>query len=120
LAVEDDFGAGVLAEENAVALFNLRFDDFTIFLLARADRDHLPLLGLFLGGIGDDDPAACAFFLGDALDDHPVVERPHCHDVVPPSIDWIAVDSAPRRCGTNQCVSDGSGPLSTAALSVKM
>ena len=47
--------------------------------LARADRDHLGLLRLFLGGVGDDDASADLFLLVDPLDQDTVLERTNFH-----------------------------------------
>ena len=46
---------------------------------ARADGDDFALLGLFLGGIGNDDPAWCLGFFLDAIHDHAVVQRTEFH-----------------------------------------
>ena len=43
--------------------------------LAGADGDHLALLRLFLGRVGDDDAADFLFFFLDALHEDAVVER---------------------------------------------
>src|SRR3989454_6878169 len=82
LAVELDLGAGVLAEQHPVAGFHVEGHHLSVLLLARADSDHLSLLRLFLGRIGDDDAAhALLLLLLDPPDDHPVVQRanPHGH-----------------------------------------
>ena len=47
--------------------------------LALADGDDLALLGLLLGGVGDDDPALRLLFLVDALDEDAVLERTDLH-----------------------------------------
>src|SRR5882724_3054538 len=74
LAVELDLGTGVLAEQHPVAGLHVEGQHLPVLLLARADRDHLPLLRLLLGRIGDDDAArALLLLLLDAPDDHPVL-----------------------------------------------
>src|SRR2546425_7158609 len=83
LAVELDLGTGVLAEQHPVAGLHVEGQHLPVLLLARADRDHLPLLRLLLGRIGDDDAArALLLLLLDAPDDHPVLQRanPHRHE----------------------------------------
>ena len=48
--------------------------------LARADRDHLGLLRLLLGGVRNDDAPGRLLLLLDAADDDPVMERSEFHD----------------------------------------
>src|SRR6266545_3671618 len=60
LAVQRDLAAGVLAEQDPIA---------------GPHRDHLALLGLLLGGVGDDDAAVRDLSLFEALDQDAVVER---------------------------------------------
>src|SRR5208283_1616834 len=58
-AIDLDFGAGILAEENAVAVFYIEGTNLAFFAdLAFADGDDFSLLRLVFRGIGDDDPAA--------------------------------------------------------------
>src|SRR5262245_22971642 len=72
--------AGVLAEQHAVALLHLEGDDLAVVgEPAGADRDHLGLLRLLLGGVGDDDPALRLGFFLDALDEDAVMQRTHLH-----------------------------------------
>ncbi len=52
--------------------------------LARTDGDHLALLGLLLGGVGEDDAARGLLFLLDDLDDDAVAQRLECHSKFPP------------------------------------
>ena len=90
LVVEADLAAGVLADEDAVALLDAHRRAAAVVVdLARADGDHLGLLRLLLGGVGDDDPPANLLFGLDALDQDPVVQRTDAHcgrdtHVVPP------------------------------------
>ena len=44
-----------------------------------ADRDDFAFLGLFLGRVGDDDPALGFGFFFNALDQHAVAERTKRH-----------------------------------------
>ena len=46
---------------------------------AGADGDDFAFLRLFLGGVGDDDPALGLGFFFDALDEHAVAERTKRH-----------------------------------------
>src|SRR3954470_24675846 len=58
LAVDAHLGAGPLAEQHAVARLEIkRLHRAVLIASAWSDGDHLALLGLFLGGIGNDDPA---------------------------------------------------------------
>src|SRR5262245_55758174 len=83
LAVDDDFRPRVLAEQDAVPCLDVGGDELAVVArLALADGDDLPLLGLLLGGIGDDDaPGALLFRLLQSLDDQPVGQRADlgCH-----------------------------------------
>src|ERR671916_273351 len=76
LAVDLDLRARVLAEQHAVAGFHVKLlAGAVIFVLARADGDHLALLRLLLGGVGDDDAAPNLLALLDAAQDDTVVKR---------------------------------------------
>src|SRR5262245_32633527 len=80
-AVDVDLGARVLVEEDAVALLHVERLQLAVFgHLPLADRDHLALLGLLLGGVGDDDAALGLGFLVDALHEDSVLERTDLHD----------------------------------------
>ena len=75
LAIELDFLAGVLAEQNGVAFLDVERRHLAVLLdLALADRDHLALLRLFLGRVRDDDAADLLLALFDARHDHAVVQ----------------------------------------------
>src|SRR5688572_4002773 len=64
LAIELDLGAGPFAEQDFVAGLDVqRSDGAVLAARAAADGDDLPLLRLFLRGVGDDD-AAGRLFLG--------------------------------------------------------
>src|SRR5262245_58402746 len=78
--VERDLAAGVLAEQDLVALLDLERRDLAVVVhLAGAHRDHESLLGLLLGGVGDDD-AALGLGLGlEALDQDAVVQGSELH-----------------------------------------
>jgi hypothetical protein len=74
LAVDLDLGARPLAEQDAVAGLHVQRLDLAVFVVARAgaDGDDFAFLRLFLGGVGDDDPALGLFFFLDALDEDAV------------------------------------------------
>ena len=58
-AVDLDFGAGIFAEEHAVASLDVQRKDFAFVVgLALADSDDFAFLRLFLGAVRDDDSTA--------------------------------------------------------------
>src|SRR3954470_22788602 len=74
-SVDPDLGARPLAEQHPVTRLDIEPLDLAAFVAgAGADRDHLALLGLFLGGIRDDDAACRLAFLLDPADHHAIVE----------------------------------------------
>src|SRR4029453_13474547 len=76
LAVQLDLAPGVLAEQDAVARLDVERKPLAgLGHLAGADRDHLALLGLFLGGVGDDDAPVLLVPLRETFDENPVMER---------------------------------------------
>src|SRR3954463_10020449 len=82
LTVDGDLGAAVLRVEDHVADGHVDGDQLTGVLraTARARGDDLTLLGLLLGGVGDDE-AAHGRLLGVAgADDDPVFERLQTHE----------------------------------------
>src|SRR5262245_57245084 len=75
LAVDLDLAAGVFAEEDAVALLDVeRAHRPVLEDPAVADRDHAPLLGFLLGGVGNDDPAFALLLLFDAPHEDAIVQ----------------------------------------------
>src|SRR5919198_1359392 len=80
LAVELDLRAGILAEEHLVADLHVERENLAVFgHLSLADGYHFPLLGFFLGGIGNvDSPRGLGLFL-DPLDDDTVLHRSQIH-----------------------------------------
>src|SRR5262245_24173678 len=83
-AVHLDLGAGVLAEEDLVALLHVeRHQGAVLEALAGPDREDLAGQGPLLGGVGDDDAAAGGGLLLEALDEQPVGQRTNVHDSSP-------------------------------------
>src|SRR5688500_8718127 len=66
--VDGDFAARVLAIQNTVTGLELHRYAYVLLVASWADRDDLALLRLFLGSVGDEQPAT--HLLG-------VFERPH-------------------------------------------
>src|SRR5207249_5380334 len=76
LAVDLDLVAGVLAEQDAVALLDVEGDALAVVVdLAGADRLDRRALRLFLRRVRDDDPADLLLALFLALDEDPIVQR---------------------------------------------
>src|SRR6185369_7644581 len=74
--VELDLGAGPLAEQHAVAGFQVDRNELaTLVAAAGADSNHFAFLRLLLGGIRDDDPAFGFLFGVDAANDDAIVKR---------------------------------------------
>ena len=74
LTVNLDLLPGILPEEDRVAVLHVERLAFSVVLdLAGADGDHFALLRLFLGRVGDDDPADLLLAFLDALNDDAVV-----------------------------------------------
>src|SRR4051812_48584902 len=83
LAVDAHLGAGPLAEQHAVARLEIkRLHRAVLIASAWSDGDHLALLGLFLGRIGNDDPALGFLFAFDAADDNTVVQGTKLHELL--------------------------------------
>src|SRR5690349_25085422 len=75
LAVQPDVAAGILGKKDSVAL--LHRERVVLALVghpAGPHRDDLALPRLLLGGVGDDDAATLVIALGEALDEHAVME----------------------------------------------
>src|SRR2546428_3944863 len=76
LAVQLDLAPGVLAEQDPVPRLDVERDLLArLGHLAGADRDDLALLGLFLGGVGDDNAPVLLVPLREPLDEQAVMER---------------------------------------------
>src|SRR3954449_12923737 len=87
VAVELDLGAGPLAEQHAVANLDAHRRQLALVVAGtRANRQDLALHRLFLGGVGDDQPALGLRLFLDTLDDDAVVQRPELHGIEPPAV----------------------------------
>src|SRR5262245_40729882 len=74
LTVDLDFLSGILPEEDRVPILYVEgLTGAVILHLAGAHGEHLPLLRLFFGAVGDDDAADFLFTFLDALNDDAVV-----------------------------------------------
>ena len=79
-AVELDLGAGPFAEQDAVAVLDVqRMDLAALVAGAGADGDDFAFLRLFLGGVGNDDPALGLLFFLDAPDEDAIAKRTKRH-----------------------------------------
>src|SRR6266508_3556367 len=79
-AVDLDFGAGVLSEENGVTGLHVELPHRPVLEhLPVADGDNLPLYRLFPGGVWNDDPAFGHFFFFNPTDDDATLQRPKAH-----------------------------------------
>jgi hypothetical protein len=74
-AVDLDFGAGPLAEQNAVTSLDVESDDLAgLVTSAGSDGHDFAFLRLFLGGVGNDDAALGLSFGLNASDDDAIVK----------------------------------------------
>src|SRR6266853_1450657 len=81
LAFEADLCARPLSEQHAVAGLYVEWVDLPIFAAGtRPDRDDVTFHRLFLGGVGDDDPARRLGLLLHPPDQHAVVQRSEFHE----------------------------------------
>jgi hypothetical protein len=79
-AVDLDFGARPLAEQDAVADLDVERDTVAIVVAgAFAHSDDFAFARLFLSAIGDDDAASGLLVGFDATDHDAVVQRTKCH-----------------------------------------
>jgi hypothetical protein len=82
LTVDLDFGARPFAEQDAVARLDVERNELAGFVArAGADGDDFTFLGLFLGGIGNDDAALGFLFAFEALDDDAVMQGTEFHGI---------------------------------------
>jgi hypothetical protein len=82
LAIDLDLGAAVFADEDFVALLDGEFDELAVVItLAGAEGNDFAFLGLFLGGVRNDDAAFFYFRLFERLDEDAIPEgtNVNCH-----------------------------------------
>ena len=107
-------------ERDRFALFAVPYDmsdvsDVKLVAIDDVDRDHLGLLRLLFGGVGNDDPAGGLFFCFDAAHENSVVQRTKCHNddlsSESESLNWHSrVESASEgHLGAAPCRVNGSG-----------
>src|SRR5690606_20177490 len=72
LALERDFGAAVLPVEDLVADLDVHGDAIAVLEASGSDCDDLTLLRLFLGGVGDVEPAPHLLGFLERLDDYTI------------------------------------------------
>ena len=77
-------GGGAKSDEGKITPLDVKAGDKILFgkwsgTEVKIDGEDLALLRLFLGGVGDDDPADFLFAFLDAADDDAVVERSDFH-----------------------------------------
>src|SRR5579862_8219744 len=87
LVVHLDFGAAVLAEQNAVTGLDVESDPLALIVgLAGANGDHFALLRLLFRRVRDDDAALDGFLFFDPLDQDAIMERSNVyrHRFLPP------------------------------------
>src|SRR6185437_4664786 len=83
-AVDLDLGARPLAEQHTVADLHVQRDELALFIArARAGRDDFAFHRLFLGGVGDDDPASGLRILLHAPNDDAVMQGTELHETPP-------------------------------------
>src|SRR5215210_3665441 len=88
LVVELDLGPRPLAEQDAVAGLDVERAQLALVVQgAGADGDHLALLRLLLGGVGDDDPARGLLLRRHAADENAVMQGTEIHAV----LSWYVV-----------------------------
>src|SRR4051794_37805076 len=94
LTVDLDLGAGPFAEQDLVAGLDVERRQLALFALgASADGDDFALLRLFLGGVGDDDPARGLVVSLDAADEDAVMKRPETHRLKPSLVSLVELFS---------------------------
>src|SRR3984893_13834662 len=81
LAVDLDLGARPLPEQHAVAGLDVERVHLPVFAAGTwPDRDDVAFHRLFLGGVGNDDPARRLCLLLHSPDQHAVVQRSEFHE----------------------------------------
>src|SRR5271154_4142816 len=94
-----ELAARVFAEQNLVPSLHLDGDELAVVaILALADGDYLALLGLFLGGVRDDDSTLGPLFFLDALDENSIPQRFDFHRETAASLaheKWVCTGTVP-------------------------
>ena len=105
-AIELDLGARPLAVDHLVADLDAERQQAAVFQpLALADRDHLALHRLFLGGVGNDDAGLGLGLGGRRLEQQPIVQRLEFHGC------FLSLEQAPL-------IGSGSAQCQRAPLSI--
>ena len=82
LVIHSDFIAGIFSEQDAIADFDIEGDQLAVFeSLTTPDGHDFGFLRFLLGGIGNDDSAACCFLFFDALHYDAVVQGSNVHNM---------------------------------------
>src|SRR5215467_4481766 len=88
LVVQGHFGAGILAEEDAITGLDVERDLLAVVRdLAVSHGDHLALLRLLLGAVRNDDAALLHLLLFLTLDENAVMQRANLHSQI--TLRWI-------------------------------
>src|SRR5262252_1971083 len=112
VAVDLDRLTGVLAEQHAIADFDVDRDQLAVVIaLAGPDRNDLALIGLLCSVVGDNDAGSGLALIVQALDDHAIVQGTNLHS------HRLSIYKALIRNGNRSLVSDllagDSRPIST-------
>src|SRR5260221_3941054 len=79
-AINLDLRAAILADQHAITFLHRERDELAVIVtFACAQSDHFALLGFFLCGVGNDDPALFHFFLVGGLYQHPIAQWFYVH-----------------------------------------
>src|SRR5277367_630710 len=90
LAVDGDFAARILAEQDAVAGLHVGRDNFAVFhTLAFSNSDDFALLRLFFRRIGDKQSADFGLLLFNAFHNDTVMERSNIHRLNLLQASWL-------------------------------
>ena len=73
-AIDFDFRSGIFSEQNMIAGLDVQGENFAFIVrLAFTDGDNFAFLGLFLGGVGDDNATTNGFAFFNATDDYTIM-----------------------------------------------
>src|SRR5262249_2745680 len=83
IVVNFDFGPRILSKKYPVAFLHFERKHFPIFqALAGTHSNYFALLGLFLGCVGNDDPASNRFLFFDSFDQNTIMQRSYFHGLL--------------------------------------